>query len=119
MGRLRKEVSYIQDLKASEQYAKIRQALIDQVSGPDGTIAAYYLDMIDNYMSLWVTQKALQKDIEERGVTIPWNNGGGQKGVKKNESITELNKTIMQMTKLLESLGLKPTDLASGANGDY
>ena len=30
MGRLKKEVSYIQELKASEQFASIKKALIEQ-----------------------------------------------------------------------------------------
>ena len=51
-------------------------------------------------------------------MTVKWDNGGGQKEVKKNDSIAELNKTILQMTKLLESLGLKPSDLVSGSDGD-
>lgn len=106
------------DLKKSEQYSKIKQSLISQISDADGNIAEYYLDMIDNYMALWTTAKALELDIEKRGVTVKWDNGGGQKGVKKNDSIAELNKTIQQMAKLLEALGLKPTDLVSGSGGE-
>ena len=107
----------IMDLKKSEQYVKVKESLVNQISDASGNIAEYYLDMIENYMALWTTAKALQLDIEKRGVTIKWDNGGGQKGVKKNDSIAELNKTIQQMTKLLESLGLKPTDLVSGSDG--
>lgn len=106
------------DLKKSEQYSKIKQSLISQISDADGNITEYYLDMIDNYMALWTTAKALELDIEKRGVTVKWDNGGGQKGVKKNDSIAELNKTIQQMSKLLETLGLKPTDLVSGSGGE-
>lgn len=107
----------ITDLKKSEQYVKVKESLVNQISDASGNIAEYYLDMIENYMALWTTAKALQLDIEKRGVTIKWDNGGGQKGVKKNDSIAELNKTIQQMTKLLESLGLKLTDLVSGSDG--
>jgi len=106
------------DFKNSEQYSRIKKSLVDQISDSNGNAQEYYLDMIDNYMGLWTTAKALQWDIEDRGVTVKWDNGGGQKGVKKNDSIAELNKTIQQMSKLLESLGLKPTDLVSGSGGD-
>ena len=71
------------DLKKSQQYSKIKQSLISQISDADGNITEYYLDMIDNYMALWTTAKALELDIEKRGVTVKWDNGGGQKGVKK------------------------------------
>lgn len=113
-----KKVNLIADLEKSEKYQKLRDSLVKQVSDSNGNIQEYYLDMIDNYMSLWTTSKALQEDIRTRGVTVKWDNGGGQKGVKKNDSIAELNKTILQMTKLLESLGLKPSDLVSGSDGD-
>lgn len=113
---MRKKVLSISELESSEQYQKIRVSLVNQVSDSNGNILEYYLDMIDNYMSLWCTAKALQDDIKIRGVTVKWDNGGGQKGIKKNESIAELNKTIQQMTKLLEALGLKPTDLINGTS---
>lgn len=106
------------DFKNSEQYSKLRESLVNQISDSRGNAPEYFLDMIDNYMGLWATAKALQSDIEARGVVVKWDNGGGQKGVKKNDSIAELNKTIQQMSKLLESLGLKPTDLVSGSDGD-
>jgi len=118
VGGTMAKVLKITDLKQTEQYAVIKESLINQISNSAGNIAEYYLDMIDNYMALWTTAKALQSDIEKRGVTINWNNGGGQKGIKKNDSIAELNKTIQQMLKLLESLGLKPTDYVSGSDGD-
>lgn len=108
----------IADLKSSEQYSKLKTSLVTQISDSSGNAPEYYLDMIDNYMALWVTAKMLQADIESRGVTVKWDNGGGQKGVKKNDSVAELNKTIQQMSKLLESLGLKPTDMVSGSDGD-
>ena len=67
------------DLKKTEKYSKIKESLINQISDSEGNIAEYYLDMIDNYMALWTTAKALQFDIEKRGVTVKWDNGGGQK----------------------------------------
>lgn len=105
-------------LKESEKYETLKFSLIQQLTPTNGKAPNYYLDMVDNYMALWTTAKMLENDIEERGVTIEWNNGGGQKGVKKNDSVSELNKTIQQMTKLLEAMDLKPTDIVEGNSGE-
>lgn len=112
------KANIITTLKESERYNKIKTSLVSQLSDSSGNISEHYSDMVDHYMALWTTAKALEDDIEKRGVTVKWNNGGGQKGVKKNESVAELNKTIQQMSKLLESLGIKPTDMVSGSDGD-
>ncbi len=108
----------ILDLKNSEQYQKVKKSLIQQLSDEEKNISDYCLDIIDHYMALWTTSKALESDIEERGVTISWDNGGGQKGIKKNDSIAELNKTIQQMSKLLELLEINPSDSVSDPDGD-
>lgn len=108
----------IKDLKKSEEYKNIKQSLVEQISDSPENIPYVYLDVIDSYMALWATSKALELDIEKRGVTVRWDNGGGQKGIKKNDSIAELNKTLQQMTKLLETLGLKAADFVSDPSGD-
>ena len=116
-GKMAK-ATIISELKESTRYKNIMNSLVEQLSDSNGLISEHYLDMIEHYMALWTTAKALEADIEKRGVTVKWNNGGGQKGVKKNESVAELNKTLQQMSKLLESLGIKPTDVVSGSDGD-
>lgn len=73
----------------------------------NGIFGEHYTDLIEDYMSLWDIKNKLIKDIKERGVTVEWNNGGGQSGSKKNESIGELNKTNAQMLKILNELSLK------------
>lgn len=71
----------------------------------------YYVSLVDDYVSLWKIKNSLLKDIEDRGVSVPYNNGGGQSGFKKNDSVPELNKTIAQMLKLLSELGLRGADI--------
>lgn len=68
-----------------------------------------YEDLIDDYMNLWKTKNKLQDDIKKRGVQVPYNNGGGQTGVKKNDSVEQQLKVNMQMLKILAYLELKPT----------
>lgn len=86
----------------------IKKDLIDQLER-NGVLGSHYLDLVDDYMALWEIKNKLIKDIKVRGVSIRWCNGGGQEGYKKNDSISELNKTNAQMLKVLNELGLKAT----------
>lgn len=97
----------------------IKKDLIDQLER-NGTFGSYYVDLVNDYMALWDIKNKLIKDIRERGVSIYWNNGGGQSGHKKNESIGELNKTTAQMLRILSDLGLKAakSDPQGGGNGE-
>lgn len=71
----------------------------------------YYISLVDDYISLWKIKNNLLQDINDRGVSVMYNNGGGQSGFKKNDSVPELNKTIAQMLKLLSELGLRGADI--------
>lgn len=89
----------------------IEQDLLDQLER-NGTYGGHYLDLVRVYLALWDIKNELIKDIKERGVAVKYQNGPNQWGHKKNESISELNKTNAQMLKILRELGLKPRDKA-------
>lgn len=74
----------------------------------------YLLDLVEDYMVMWDIKEKLQKDISTRGVSIKYNNGGGQSGVKKNDSVDQLIKMNAQMLKLLSMLGIKPSSDVQG-----
>ena len=88
----------------------IKESLIKQLK-EKGTEANHYLDLIDDYMSMWDIKKKLIKDIEKRGVSIKYQNGPNQWGYKKNDSIAELIKTNGQMLKILNELDLKVSEI--------
>ena len=93
--------------------SEIKKDLVDQLER-NGVYGKHYLDLVEDYMSLWEIKNKLIKDIKERGVSTKWetyNKDGEvvQSGYKKNESIAELNKTNAQMLKILNELGLKPS----------
>jgi hypothetical protein len=90
----------------SEKYAEIRQDLLDQLER-NGNFEKYYKDLVDDYMDMWVTKCLLVDDIQRRGVTVRYNNGGGQAGRKKNDSIEQRIKVNGQMLRLLAELGIK------------
>lgn len=72
----------------------------------NGVVRSYYMDLVDDYMAMWDVKNLLIVDIQDRGVTV-----AGVRGEKKNDSISELNKTNAQMLKILADLGLKATEL--------
>ena len=77
-----------------------------------------YLDLIDDYMILWDTKNKLIKDIEERGVVVDYVSNSGITNKKKNESVGDLLKVNQQMTKLLDSLGIVPSNLDGDADDE-
>lgn len=95
---------------------EIKKDLLDQLER-NGVYGRHYLDLVNDYMSLWEIKNKLIRDIKDRGVSVYWCNGGGQEGYKKNDSISELNKTNAQMLKILNELGLKPSRMDGDPDG--
>ncbi len=93
---------------SSEKYQAIKQDLLDQLDR-NGTFGKYYTDLVDDYMDMWVTKCLLVEDIKSRGVSVRWNNGGGQSGFKKNDSVDQRMKINAQMLRLLAELDIKPS----------
>ena len=85
---------------------QIKNDLLDQLK-EKGADRGFYLDLVDQYVFFWETTKRLQQDIEERGVSVHYNNGGGQTGHKKNDSMAELVKVNGQMIRILDALKIK------------
>ncbi len=101
----------------SEEYKEIIDDLLDQLER-NGTTGQYYIDLVSDYMDLWATKSLLVDDIQQRGVTVLYNNGGGQKGRKKNDSVEQRIKVNAQMLKLLSELGIKPVQLDGDDDDD-
>ena len=93
---------------------KIQSALLNELENK-GIQKEYYIDLINDYMAMWIVKQKLIKDIAERGVTIEYQNGANQKGMKQNDSVLNLTKINNQMLKILSELGLKGAE----QEGDY
>lgn len=109
--------SKVYKLINSDLYKEIKADLIDQLER-NGTVGKFYYDLVDDYMDMWVTKCLLVDDIQARGVTITYDNGGGQTGRKKNDSIEQLIKINAQMLKLLNELEIKPSTSYGSIGGD-
>lgn len=105
----------VQNLKLTHRYKSIRQDLLDQL-GRNLTTGQYYADLIEDYMDMWIEKYLAVLDIRERGIVVKYENGGGQSGLKKNDSVELKIKLNAQMLKILSELGIKPSQ--GGGEGD-
>ena len=95
-------------MKRENKRKEIRKDLMNQLKR-NRISTQYYIDLVEKYMDFWDIENDLIDDIRERGVVVTYDNGGGQKGIKKNDSIDQRIKVSAQMLKILDSLGIKPT----------
>lgn len=84
----------------------------------DDNYNEYTEDLLRDYLTMYDTKTMLTDDITKRGVSVEYNNGGGQKGSRSNPSIDLLNRTNAQMLKLLDALGLKPSKMKKPSTED-
>lgn len=90
---------------------KIRDDLIKQLEERGLEKRSHYVSLVDDYCRLWEVKDMLFDDITKRGVNVPYNNGGGQQGYKRNDSVSELTRVNAQMLKILSELGLRGADI--------
>lgn len=90
---------------------KIRDDLISQLEERGLEKMSHYVSLVDDYCRLWEVKDMLFDDISQRGVNVPYNNGGGQQGYKRNDSVSELTRVNAQMLKILSELGLRGADI--------
>lgn len=95
---------------------KVKKNLIQQLKLRGADIPVF-LDLIEDYMSLWETKELLIADIRENGIRIHYDNGGGQVGEKDNPSVQLQVRVNAQMLKILAQLGIS-TDKVLGGDGD-
>lgn len=92
-------------LRKSKKFRAIRASLIDQLAD-NGADTTAFIDLVDDYMSLWIIKEMTKMDIKLRGVYIKYSNGGGQYGTKENPSVAYQLKITSQMMKILSQLRL-------------
>ena len=90
---------------------KIKDDLISQLEERGLEKRSHYVSLVDDYCRLWEVKDMLFDDISKRGVNVPYNNGGGQTGYKRNDSVSELTRVNAQMLKILSELGLRGADI--------
>lgn len=112
MEKTEKERAFDKILR-SKKAKKIKEDMIDQLER-SGFDTEFNRDLLDDYMDMYVTKQLLVEDIRKRGVRVEYDNGGGQKGIKKNDSVEQRLKVNAQMLKLLNELHLTPSEMDGG-----
>ncbi len=92
---------------AVSRKTKIKQDLLDQLERA-GVYGNHYLDLINDYMSMWEIKNKLILDGKKHPYT-EWQNSETSFGRKKNDSIDQALKVNMQMIKILDFLDIKPS----------
>lgn len=103
--------------KQSRKYKAVRKDLLDQIK-LKGADTPAFRDLVEDYMSLWLTKELLRMDIENTGIRVAYDNGGGQKGFKDNPSIERQIKVNAQMLKLLSELDIKTSNIMSEVDNE-
>lgn len=91
---------------------QIKESLIKQLEAK-GANVAHFRDLIFDYLELYDTKKALQKDIKERGVSYKTTSANGYEIVKQNQSVKDVVAVEKQMLSTLKEMGLT-TDTPTG-----
>ena len=101
-----------------ENYDELEKELKDQLI-TNNNYNKVTKELVEKYIKYTKIEDKLIKDIDKRGVNVTWNNGGGQKGVKRNDSIQESTKVNAQKLKILDKLGIKPPETKADGDEDY
>lgn len=86
--------------------AQIKQDLLQQLEN-SGLYGMHYIDLVDDYMTMFDVKNKLAREMKKNGPMIEWQNSESQKGVKVNPATKEFRETNKRMTELLKVLGLK------------
>lgn len=87
----------------------IKKDLLKQLE-KNGTIGKCFIDLVEDYISLWEAKEKLVEDIKVNGVKMDYVSNNGVVNKKKNESVDQLVRVNAQMLKLLGELGVKASD---------
>ena len=107
----------VQSLRRKKTYKEIRKNLISQLK-LKGAESPVFIDLVNDYMMLWITKEMVQNDIENNGIKVKYDNGGGQIGYKDNPSIDRIYKINAQMMKILSELKITTDKVVSEDNDE-
>lgn len=96
---------------------KVKDSLIKQleIKGADMDM---YLSLIDDYIWFWKQERAMQKDIKEKGRTYEATSAAGRKYEKNNPSVKDALLYSKQMVAILCALGLDTKTVKTGNKED-
>ena len=103
--------------KKKAKITKIRKDLTTQLEAK-GLTGEYYKNLVEDYIFLLQQKEDAQEDILTRGNVVEYINSKGFPSQKKNENCEIILKNNQQMLKILEYLGIKPSENISDSKDD-
>ena len=90
-------------IRRTKQFKSIRDDLMIQLIKTGANTPAFE-NMVDQYMDFYVTTQLCKLDIQNRGVFVEYDNGGGQTGYTSNSSVDNLLKVSSKMRDIIKQL---------------
>ena len=97
------EVSALAKRSKAAEYRRLKKSLEENLSAR-GLVEDVYRDKLEEYMALWESFQALNRDVEERGVTVLDDRRGM---LVENRSVSLAVQVSRQMLSLYDALGFK------------
>lgn len=91
---------------------KIRESLIKQLQDK-GADVEHFKSLVDDYIWYWNQERAMQKDIKERGRTYIATSAAGNEYEKDNPSVKNATLYNKQKLAILKELGLTTDNVVS------
>ena len=104
-------------IRRTKQFKSIRDDLMIQLIKTGANTPAFE-NMVDQYMDFYVTTQLCKLDIQNRGVFVEYDNGGGQSGVTDNPSVHYMRQANTQMIKILQYLKISVQQTTVGETDD-
>jgi hypothetical protein len=106
----------VAQVSKSTRRMRVRDALHKQLNQNEMT-AAYWYDLVEDYMKFWDLKEELQSSIRRKGAMITVKNGS-QEFYKRNDAVVELPKISKRMTDILDRLDIRVNDEKPKDEGD-
>lgn len=96
---------------------KVHDSLLEQLHARGSDIDAF-IDMVNDYMTLYDAKEKLAKDIKKRGVVFEGVSSVGVNMVKNNPSVKEIVGVNRQMLAILDKLEINTDNSKTGQDDD-
>lgn len=100
---------------AQTMKAKLKDALLRQLKEKKA-VAPHFLSLVDDYIWYWEQERAMQKDIKERGHSYNAVSSQGKEYEKENPSVKNALLYNKQKLAILKELGLTTDNVVSDAD---
>lgn len=105
-------LSYLAKIyKNNTKYKRIKASLIEQLD-KNGLNTPFYVDKVETYMTLWISKKILEHDIEQCLIVNKLSYMDSTENREQGETAIKIIKIDERMGKILKEIGVTPKSVA-------